>query len=207
MSRHPTFIACVGLCVDLYNEWTREQPPSGFTETYSTGDQLETGVDNSNNPEVTYSHDMAQRSTRGGQIALESGSGGELGTVKDDVEIYPDDSLTLIFEAAGDQDDANEPPDDEHTDDESDKNFYARLNMWVTSVQPGPPPPPSPAPTPAHSHAGSRTIIERDTDSEDGSTTFVGVMDCKTSGMEVSVGLKEKLGTLSYFSFLNPGTV
>ena len=117
MSQHPTFIACVGLCVDLYNEWTREQPPSGFTETYSTGDQLETGVDNSNNPEVTYSHDVAQRSTRGGRIALESGGGGELGTVKDDVEIYPDDSLTLIFEAAGGQDDTNEPPDDEHTDD------------------------------------------------------------------------------------------
>ncbi len=195
MSRHPTFIACVGLCVDLYNEWTREQPPSGFTKTYSAGDQLETGVDNSNNPEVTYSHDVAQRSTRGGRIALESGGGGELGTVKDDVEIYPDDSLTLIFEAAGDQDDANEPPDDEHTDDESDDSFYSRLHTWVASIRPGPPP--SLTAIPTQSLPGSRTPTEDDSDS-DGSVTFVNRQSC----LEFLGELGEKLGVLSPISIV-----
>lgn len=95
---------------------------------------------------------MPKRSGRRGQSAGES-DGAALGAVNDDV--YPDDSLTLVFEATAEQDDANEPLDDEHTDDESDECFYARLSTWVTSIQPGPPP--SQTTNSARSLPGSKT--------------------------------------------------
>ena len=210
-SQHPTLFTCVQRSMDLYEEWIREHPPSNFMDTYSSGDRGGgADITNANNARPTRSCREFKMSGQGGQ-GTGSGGGGSAargsGTVDGEDEIYPDDSLTLVFEAAAEQDDANELPDDEHTDDESDESFYARLDAWVTSVRPGSPPPSSPFPTPAHSHAGSKTITERDTDSEDGSTTFVGVMDCKTGGMEVAVGLGEKVCTLSSFSFLNPGTI
>ena len=180
-------------------------------DTDSSGDQSGgADVTNANNSRPTRSSRAPKKSGQGGQGAgNDSGSSAAKGsgTVDNEDEIYPDDSITLVFEAVAEQDDANELPDDEHTDDESDESFYARLDSWVTSVRPGSLPPPSPAPTPAHSHAGSKTITKCDIDSEDGSTTFVGVMDCKTGGMEVAVGLGEKVCTLSSFSFLNPGTI
>jgi len=207
-NKHPTLFACIQRSMDLYKEWTREQPPSNFGNTYSSGDQSGgADISNANNARLAYGRKPSNKSGQGDRSTGKSGGGDARGsgTVDDEDEIYPDDSLTLVFEAAAEQDDANEPPNDEHTDDESDESFYERLDTWVTSVRPGPPPPPSPATV--HSHAGSKTISERDTDSEDGSTTFVGVIDCKTGGMEVSVTLGEKVGILSSFSFLNPGTV
>jgi len=202
MSQHPTFITCVRLSMDIYAEWTRGQPPSGFRETYRSGDQMETGVDSSINFEDTYSLNVVKRSTRGGQSAGESGGAGGMDTANDDVEIYPNDSLTLVFEAAAEQEDANEPTDDEHTDDESDESFYARLSTWVTSVQPGPPP--SPTAIPAHSLPGLKTpkLNKSDSDS-DGSVTFV---DSQT-GLEFSAELGEKIGILSPFSFITPSPI
>jgi hypothetical protein len=210
-SQHPTLFTCVQRSMYLFEEWTREHPPSNFMDMYSSGDQSGgADVTNANNPRPTRSCRASKMSGPGGQGAGNGGGGSAArgsGTVDGEAEIYPDDSLTLVFEAAAAQDDTNELPDDEHIDDESDESFYARLDAWVTSVRPGSPPPPSPAPTPAHSHAGSKTITERDTDSEDGATTFVGVMDRKTGDMEVAAGLGEKVCMLSSFLFLNPGTV
>ena len=184
--------------MDLYNEWTRDQPPSDFSEPYSLGDQMGTGVDGTDNLEATHSRNMPKRSTRGGQSAGKSAGARGLDTINDDVEIYPNDSLTLVFEAAAEQDDANEPPDDEHTDDESDESFYTRLHTWVTSVRPGPPP--SPTTILTHSLPGLKTPTKSNSDS-DGSVTFVDHPTCRES----SAGLGEKICVLSPFSFATPG--
>ncbi len=183
ISQHPSFITCVKLSWDLYNEWTREQPPCDFSEPYSPRDQMETGVDSTNNLDATYNRNVPKRSTRGGQSAGERGGADELGTVNDDVEIYPDDSLTLVFEATAEQDDANEPPDDEHTDDESDESFYARLSTWITSVRPEPGSPSSPTAISAHSIPESKRPTKSDGDT-DGSATFVDHQICQNSQLK-----------------------
>jgi hypothetical protein len=193
--------------MDLYTEWTRVPPSSDFRDTYISGDQVGNVA---NSSRATGSRKAPSRSGRGGQSAGQSGAsggGGGTGLVDGEVDIYPDDSITLIFEAAAEQDDGDEPPDDEHTDDESDESFFARLNTWVTSVQPGPPPPPSPAPLPAYSHPGSKRKLEQDIDS-DGSATFVGVTNHPTCiCMRGSIGQGEKIGVLPSDSIITPSFV
>jgi len=206
-SQHPTLFTCIQWSMNLYREWTREQPPSSFIDWHSrSGDQMGVAdVHSAHNLRDASSRKAPKTGDQGRQIAGQSSGGddGSGGMVDDEVAIYPDDSLTLVFEAAAEQDDTNEPPNDEHTDDESDDSFYARLNTWVRSIQPGDPSPPSPATLPAYSHPGSKTT-EHDIDSEDGSTTFVGIMD--QTCLEGSVALGEKVGMLYSFSLVTPDT-
>lgn len=143
VSQHPTLPTCIQQSIDLYKEWTHKQPPRNFRDSYCSGDHSGgTDIINTINARLTYSCKPSNKSSQGDQGARQSSGCGSRGsgTVDDEDEIYPDDSLMLIFEATTEQDDANEAPDNEHTDDKSDENFYVRLNMWVTSVPPGPPP-------------------------------------------------------------------
>jgi hypothetical protein len=163
-----------------------------------SGDQIGVADDHSaHNFTDTGSRNASKTGSQGRQIAGQS-SGGGTSMVDDEVDIYPDDSLTLVFEAAAEQD---ESPDDEYTDDESDDSFYARLSAWVSGIQPGHPSPPSPATLPAYSHYGSKTTEY----SEDGSTTFFGVMDHQTC-LEGPVASGEKVGMLYSLSYVTLDT-
>ena len=206
--QHRTLLTCIQQSMTLYDEWTREKPPSNFSpDSYVFGGSGGAYTGKRDNTGSASSRMGSKKSGQGSQRARKSDIGGSArgsGLADNKSEIYPDDSLTLVFEAAAeeDDDDSNEPPDDEHTDDENDECFYARLNTWVTSVPPGPPP----SSSPAHRHAVPKKTTGCNTDSEDGSTTFVGVADSKTS-MQVSspdgLGALEKVGMLpSNFSLM-----
>jgi hypothetical protein len=195
--------------MDLYKVWTCEKPPSNFgPDAYDLSNWSRgADADKFDKTRSTSSRISSKKSGQGSQRAGESGGGSgatRSGLVDDEGEIYPDDSLTHVFEASSeqDEDDLNELPDDEHTDEESDECFYVRLNTWVASVPPGPPPLPSPAPA----YAGPKTTIRSNTDSEDGST-LVDIQVVRQISGSVELRALEKVGVLSSYFSLTPGAV
>src|SRR5258708_37240970 len=72
-SQHPTLFTCIQRSMDLFKEWTREQPPSNFVDMYGNDPMGVANVDSADNFRVaTCRRNAPKRSCRGGQSAGKS---------------------------------------------------------------------------------------------------------------------------------------